>query len=226
MATILLVEDDALISETLTRLLRARGHEVRVADSIAFAETLLDCEMLLCDLGLPDGDGLELIQRSVARDPSISVIAITAKVEDADVVAGLLSGAVDYVKKPFSLVELLARIDAQLRLRNALKRSDGPAKVTLGDLSIDTDARRVTLCTVDVELRKKEFDLLVRLAASAGRVVLRHELMEGVWGDNWWGSTKTLDVHVNSLRRKLGELPGGTSRIRAIRGVGYRLEVR
>jgi DNA-binding response OmpR family regulator len=140
--------------------------------------------------------------------------------------AGLLSGAVDYVKKPFSVIEILARVDAQIRLRDALAAVRRSHQPSLGDLQIDADSRRVMLGTVAIDLRRKEFDLLSELASNVGKVVRRDDLIEAVWGDNWWGSTKTLDVHINSLRRKLGESPGKPSRIQAIRGVGYRLEAR
>lgn len=224
MGRILVVEDDPLIADGLARALRARGHDVAVAHSIAAAHEQLDCELLLCDLGLPDGDGLDLIHAAIERDPSVAVIAVTARTDESDVIAGLLSGAVDYVKKPFSLIEILARVDAQIRLRDALAGTRAPETHSLGDLRIDHESRRVMLGALVVDLRRKEFDLLSKLAANVGKVVRREDLIEDVWGDNWWGSTKTLDVHINSLRRKLGESPGKPSRIRAIRGVGYRLE--
>jgi DNA-binding response OmpR family regulator len=140
-------------------------------------------------------------------------------------VLGLEAGAVDYVVKPFRLAELLARIASHLRWRRAVTRGGVAADVIhVGDLSVDRPARRVTLAGSEIALRPKEFDLLERLALDAGAVVSREQLIDDVWDENWWGSTKTLDVHVNSIRRKLGEQAGEPSRITTVRGVGYRLE--
>lgn len=227
MARIVIVEDDELIATSLARALGAAGHEVAVAATLAAAETsVVDADLVLCDLGLPDGDGLDLIT-TLARDrPGLPVIALTARAEEGDVVAGLATGAVDYVTKPFRLAELRARIDAHLRQAAATRpggRRGGVLRV--GDLTIDLGARRVVAGGREVALRPREFDLLARLASDAGDVVRREDIMTDVWDENWWGSTKTLDVHVNALRRKLGEEPGTPSRITAIRGVGYRLEV-
>ena len=178
--------------------------------------------MVLLDLGLPDGDGLDLSPRLVAGDPRLVVIMLTARSEEADTVAGLHSGAVDYVTKPFRLAELLARVTAHLRF--AAHAAGTPRDVVVGDLHLDLDARRLWVADAEVDLRTKEFDLLARLAVDAGKVVTREQLMSDVWDEHWFGSTKTLDVHVASLRRRLGEAPGRPSRISALRGVGYRLE--
>lgn len=225
-AEILIVEDDELIASSLARALAASGHRVTVARSIADAGPRLDdADLLLCDLGLPDGDGLDLIAGFTEDHPAVPVIALTARTEEADVVAGLSSGAVDYVTKPFRLAELQARISAHLRQAAAAS----PATATtgtleVGDLVVDLAGRQVTVQGTSVDLRPREFDLLARLAAEPGVVVRREDIMRDVWDEHWWGSTKTLDVHLNSLRRKLGEEPGSTSRITAVRGVGYRLE--
>jgi len=223
---LLIVEDDDLIARSLARALTAAGHHVAVAGSVAEAEPhLTRVDLVLCDLGLPDGDGLDLIVRVTAERPGVPVIALTARAEEADVVAGLTSGAVDYVTKPFRLAELEARIAAHLRQAATLsgtRRADVVLRV--GDLTVDCGARRVLVADHEVELRPREFDLLARLASDAGRVVRREEIMRDVWDEHWWGSTKTLDVHVNAVRRKLGEAAGAPSRITAVRGVGYRLE--
>lgn len=222
---LLIVEDDELIASSLTRALRASGHRVTVTSTVAEADREVDvADLVLCDLGLPDGDGLDLIARIADRRPGLPVIALTARAEEADVVAGLTSGAVDYVTKPFRLAELQARIAAHLR--QAATGPGGSAEddvLRVDDLVIDRGARRVRVDDREVELRPREFDLLARLAVEAGRVVRREDLMHDVWDENWWGPTKTLDVHVNALRRKLGEEPGAGSRITAVRGVGYRL---
>lgn len=225
MSQLLIVEDDELIATSLTRALRAAGHRVAVAGTVAEAEAAVDeADLVLCDLGLPDGDGLDLIARIADRRPGLPVIALTARAEEADVVAGLTSGAIDYVTKPFRLAELQARIGAHLR-QAVTGPGAGAAEdlLRVDDLVIDRGARRVRVGGEEVELRPREFDLLARLAVDAGRVVRREDLMHDVWDENWWGPTKTLDVHVNALRRKLGEEPGAGSRITAVRGVGYRL---
>ncbi len=228
MPVLVVLEDDDLIASSLVRALAAAGDEVRRATTIAEAEPLLaDADLLLCDLGLPDGDGLELIVRLARDRPGLPVIALTARSEEVDVVVGLTSGAVDYVTKPFRLAELQARIAAQLRQAGARSERprDGSGEVLrVGDLTVDVGARRVHVGEDEVDLRPREFDLLVRLASDAGQVVRREDLMRDVWDENWWGSTKTLDVHLNALRRRLGEQPGSPSRITAIRGVGYRFE--
>jgi DNA-binding response OmpR family regulator len=214
-----LVEDDPSIGPGLVRTLEAEGHVVEWAASVAEAEALDgDPNLLLLDLGLPDGDGLDLCRRLTARHPQMRTIILTARRGEIDVVLGLDAGAIDYVSKPFRLSELLARIRAQLRDR-------GQDRLAVGDLVIEKGPRRVRLDHREVELRPREFDLLVRLAADAGSVVHREVLMSDVWDEHWFGDTKTLDVHIAHLRRRLGEAPGQPSRITTVRGVGYRLEV-
>ena len=154
------------------------------------------------------------------------VIVLTARDTEIDVVLSLEAGAVDYVVKPFRLAELMARIKSHLRMRDALRdtgRHHGDV-IDLPGLRIDMGARRVSLDGSEVALRPKEFDVLALLARSAGMAVTREQLIEEVWDENWWGSTKTLDVHINSIRRKLGEEAGAPSRITTIRGIGYRME--
>ena len=226
---VLVVEDDELIASSLQRALVATGYDAPIVGTIADAEAAVRDgapDLVLCDLGLPDGDGLDLIGRLRRTHPRLPVLVLTARDEEADIVAGLSTGAVDYVTKPFRLAELLARIAAHLRTVTAAgsATSDDTDILQAGDLELQLGARRVFVAGTEVELRPKEFDLLARLAADAGRVVRREDLMADVWDEHWWGSTKTLDVHLNALRRHLGEEPGSTSRITAVRGVGYRLE--
>jgi DNA-binding response OmpR family regulator len=225
-ADLLIIEDDELIASSLARALRAEGHRATVANSVAEARrSLADPDLVLCDLGLPDGDGLDLVAEIVASRPTTPILVLTARAEEADIVAALSTGAVDYLTKPFRLAELQARIAAHLR-HVAAHRAD-PARVAppidVGDLRIDERARMVTIAGRPVELRPKEFDLLARLAAEVGAVVRREELMHDVWDEHWFGSTKTLDVHVAALRSKI-DAPHGPSRISTLRGVGYRLE--
>lgn len=219
MTLIWLVEDDPSIGPGLVRTLEAEGHGVQWVASVRDADRLDgDPDLLLLDLGLPDGDGLDLCRRLSSRRPGLRTIILTARTGEIDVVLGLDAGAIDYIAKPFRLSELLARIRAQLRDR-------GQETIRVGELVIERGPRRVRLDDAEVELRPKEFDLLVRLAVDAGSVVHREVLMSDVWDEHWFGDTKTLDVHIAALRRRLREAPGRPSRITTVRGVGYRLEV-
>ncbi|MFT3853934.1 MAG: response regulator transcription factor [Ilumatobacteraceae bacterium] len=225
-ATVLVVEDDELIASSLARVLRGRGHRVDLASTVAGATASIAAappDLVLLDLGLPDGDGREVCELVVHRHPHVPVVVLTARGDEVNVVDGLEMGAVDYVVKPFRLAELLARIDAHLRFARGGHGRPGDG-IRVGDLDVDVPSRRVRLAGCDVALRPKEFDVLALLACHAGAVVTREQLIDEVWDEHWWGSTKTLDVHINALRRKLGEQPGGSSRITTIRGVGYRLD--
>ena len=229
-AAVLVVEDDPLIASSLARALGSKGYDALTASSVAAATAALDArvpDLVLLDLGLPDGDGEEVCRLLARRHPHVPVIVLTARREEADVVISLEMGAVDYVVKPFRLAELLARVAAHLRFaagRVEHVGADDDREAVVGDVTIDRGARRVHVGDREVALRPKEFDVLERLARDAGVVVTRERLIDDVWDENWWGSTKTLDVHINALRRKLGEEPGGPSRIVTIRGVGYRLD--
>ncbi len=224
LATIWLVEDDPSIGPGLVRTLEAEGHDVDWARSVAEAQALVgEPELLLLDLGLPDGDGIDLCRNLSSMHPRMRTIMLTARAGEIDVVLGLDAGAVDYVGKPFRLAELLARVRAQLRDRT-LTDDAALDRVIVGELVIEPGPRRVSLAGREIDLRPKEFDLLVRLAAAAGSVVHRQVLMTDVWDKHWFGDTKTLDVHIAALRRRLGEAPSEPSRITTVRGVGYRLE--
>ncbi|MDP9094025.1 MAG: response regulator transcription factor [Actinomycetota bacterium] len=229
MADLLVVEDDVTIGGALQAGLIATGHVVTwirsgaaALDAIAAASF----ELALLDLGLPDMDGFDLCRRIRAAQPACTVVILTARDEEIDVVLGLESGADDYLTKPVRLAELMARVRAHLRRRAPLT---GPAAVVrVGPLEVDSAARRVRLGGVEVSLRAKEFDLLARLAAEAGSAVSRTDLMSDVWDENWFGSTKTLDVHLSGLRRKLADASGDgdvrAPQIVTLRGRGYRLE--
>jgi len=218
---LLLVEDDETIGSTLVRALDAQGYSVAWVRSGGQAlESLTGVDLVLLDLGLPDLDGVEVCRRIRRVDPVLPVVMLTARQSEVDVVIGLDAGAVDYVRKPFALTELLARIRVHLRIVSA---SSEPI-VEVGDVRADPAARRAWVADTEVELRAKEFDLLVVLMRDAGRVVTRERLMSEVWDEHWFGSTKTLDVTMASLRRKLGEGVGEASRITPLRGVGYRFE--
>ncbi|MEP7046185.1 MAG: response regulator transcription factor, partial [Ilumatobacteraceae bacterium] len=190
---IVLVEDDERIGSTLLRALEGSGYDARWttlgAESIELA-TSFRPDLVLLDLGLPDIDGLDACRAIHEIDPGIVVVMLTARDEELDVVVGLDAGAVDYVSKPFKLAELLARVRAQLR------RAPSPSIDPTGDVTIDVASRRVWIADNEVTMRPKEFDLLARLVADAGRVVSRETLMADVWDEHWFGSTKTLDFHV------------------------------
>lgn len=219
-----LIEDDRSIGSGLRRTLEAEGYQVEWARSIAETRALPGSPgVVVLDRGLPDGDGLDLCRELLDRYASVRVLVLTAHTDEIDVVLGLDAGASDYVAKPFRLAELLARVRAQVRSVE-LDRG-GSATIVVGDLVIDTDARRVHCDGSEVPLRPKEFDLLARLAADVGAVVRRETLMSDVWDTNWFGGTKTLDVHIASLRRRI-DAGEALSRITTVRGIGYRLEER
>ncbi len=219
---LLIVEDDPGIRSGLVRALTNAGYACRPAPDAAAARAVVDPPgLVLLDLGLPDADGLDLARELHDRWPDVPIVMVTARAEEMDVVVGLDSGAIDYVTKPFRLAELLARIRAHLR--RPAPAADAPALVGAGVI-VDLGARIVRLDGEEISLRAKEFDLLVALMSNQGNVVTREDLMAQVWDEHWFGSTKTLDVHISALRRRLGEGPGEPSRITALRGVGYRWE--
>ena len=212
---ILLVEDEDSIAEPLAEGLRREGFDVDRAATAAAALAAGPADCVLLDLRLPDGDGYAVC-RSLRERSSVPIIMVTARGEEIDRVIGLELGADDYVVKPFGLRELIARIRAVTR-RTAAQPGPGPARV--GELEVDPRRRRVLLAGRPLELTAKEFDLLAALAEDPGAVLSRSRLLERIWGTAWFGQTKTIDVHIGSLRRKLGD-PG---LIETVRGVGYRL---
>jgi len=221
---VLLVEDEASIAEPFARALGREGFDVEVAPTAAAARAeFARCRpsIVLLDLTLPDGDGRELC-REWRRDTSVPIIMLTARGTETDRVVGLELGADDYVVKPFGVAEVAARIRAVLR-RARPDPEAAPRPVTLGALNVDPSTRGATLDGRDLELTRKEFDLLERLARDAGRVVSREDLMADVWDENWFGSTKTLDVHIGFLRRKLGDDASDPRYLRTVRGVGFLL---
>ncbi len=228
MARLLVVEDDTTIGAALHTSLRTHGHDVRwerTGHDALRAAAGPAFDLVLLDLGLPDLDGVEVCRRLRAVQAGTVLVMLTARTDEMDVVVGLEAGADDYLTKPIRLAELHARIRAHLR-RDAV--TDAPA-APLGDLLVDPVARRVTLRGSEVALRAKEFDLLARFAADPDRALSRETLMADVWDQNWFGSTKTLDVHVAALRRKLAAAAerarsAAVPAIVTLRGHGYRLE--
>ena len=236
-AALLVIEDDSTIGAVLESGLRANGYDVcwqRTGRSGLAEAQATGADLVLLDLGLPDIDGIDVCRELRALLPHAVIVILTARQDEIDVVSGLESGADDYLTKPFSVVEVLARIRAHLR-RSGTSVADRPTEpvIQLGCLTVDRSARRVTVGDIDVDLRAREFDLLARLASEAGVAVSRETLMNDVWDENWFGSTKTLDVHMVALRRKLSEATrdvdlddaGALPVISTLRGHGYRLEV-
>ncbi|MFF2993153.1 response regulator transcription factor [Streptomyces sp. NPDC057950] len=226
---VLVVEDDETIGRHLDTGLRGNGYASTWSrtGSGALAEAARSVhDVLLLDLGLPDMDGLDVARTLRARFPDLLIVILTARTDDIDVIAGLDAGADDYLVKPFSLTVLLARLRAHMRRRTITSPPREP--IRLGDLVVDITARRCTLHENEVGLRPKEFELLAVLARHAGEAVSRETLMAEVWDENWFGSTKTLDVTMAALRRRLtGAVaqPSRVPRVTTLRGHGYRLEL-
>jgi DNA-binding response OmpR family regulator len=215
-----LVEDDVAIADTVRAALSSHGFDVRVAPDGAVATDLLEArlpDLLLLDAGLPDIDGFSLCRWVREQHPLLPIIIVTARDADIDVVVGLDAGADDYVTKPFSTAVLLARIRANLRTASL---PDPEAAIEVGRMRVEPAAYLVRVDDRPVELRPREFELLLALAREAGRVITRERLLADVWDMHWETSTKTLDMHVHVLRRKLA----GVVDIATVRGVGYRLD--
>jgi two-component system, OmpR family, response regulator RegX3 len=212
---VLVVEDEDAIAEPLAEGLRREGFDVSRAATGSEALGAPEPDVVLLDLRLPDMDGLDVCRRIRERS-QVPIIVVTARGEEADRVVGLELGADDYVVKPFGLRELIARIRAVTRRGQA-----PPADPVLraGTVEVDLRARRVHADGREVELTPKEFDLLAALARDPGAALSRRRLLEEVWETSWYGSTKTIDVHVAALRRKLGD----PDAIETVRGVGFRL---
>ena len=224
----LVVEDEESITTPLVEALAREGFEAAVAPTAADALRLagsLEPDLVLLDLMLPDGSGLDVC-RELRRTSRVPIIVVTARGDEADRVIGLELGADDYVVKPFSAREVTARVRAVLR-RTAVAQPPAPgapdpnAAVEVGDVRLDPATRSVTRAGEPVEVTRKEFDLLALLMRSAGAVVTRERLIDEVWDVNWFGSTKTLDVHVSGLRKKLGDDSAAPRYIHTVRGVGF-----
>ena len=218
---ILVVEDEVAISEPLAESLDREGFEPEVAGTIEAARLAYHRQapdLILLDVMLPDGDGRDLA-REIRRESDVPIVMLTARGEEIDRVLGLELGADDYVVKPFSMRELTARIRAIMRRGRAAERRGA---IEIGDLRLDPASRTVTKAEDPVELAAKEFDLLQMLMANAGQVLKREEIMDEVWDPHWFGPTKTLDVHISWLRKKIEDDPSKPRYITTIRGVGFR----
>jgi two-component system, OmpR family, response regulator RegX3 len=223
---LLLVEDDEGIAGAMVEGLRREGFTVTWVATGVEALAAVNVDMVLLDLGLPDTDGFEVCRQLRARS-SVPIIVVTARDSELDKVVGLELGADDYLAKPFGFRELVARIRAVRRRSDAAPALSHHVEITphvevtqvLGDLTIDRRTRRVRVDDHECLLTPKEFDLLALLAEDPGAVVTRQQILEQVWDPHWYGPTKTVDVHVASLRRKLGH----PDWVETVRGVGLRL---
>ena len=218
--TILLVEDEPAITEPLAEALEREGFEPRVAATAADALSAAredPPDLVLLDIGLPDGSGLDVC-RELRKSGDVPIIMLTARGSEADRVLGLELGADDYIVKPFSAREVTARVRAVLR---RAAPATGEA-VQIGEVRLDPARHEATLAGEAIDLSRKEYELLRTLMGEAGRVITREALIERVWDMNWFGSTKTLDVHVRGLRRKLGDDAHDPRYIHTVRGVGFR----
>lgn len=225
MSKILLVEDEATVRNTLALNLRAEGHEVLTAEdgsaglSLAREQTP---DLIILDLMLPELDGLSIC-RILRRDSDVPIIMLTARGTEMDRIAGLETGADDYVVKPFSLGELLARVRAHLRRTRGEKRASA-TRLQAGELTLDLLSRRANLGAVELKLTHREFDLLAELMRNHGAVLSRDLLLTRVWGYDYVGGSHTVDVHIRWLREKIEDDASLPKRITTVRGVGYRFE--
>jgi DNA-binding response OmpR family regulator len=229
--TILLVEDESTIALPLAAALEREGYATRITGSASEAIALADelqPDLVLLDVMLSDGSGLDVC-RELRRHSKVPIIMLTARGDETDRVVGLELGADDYVVKPFSARELVARIRAVLR-RSPDAAPEAPAagagrEIRAGGLTVDIAQRLVLLDGLEVALTRREFDLLALLASNAGTVLTRERLIDEVWDTNWFGSTKTLDVHISTLRKKLGDDAVDSRYLHTVRGVGFRFAV-
>lgn len=223
---VLLVEDDDGIAAPLAAALRGAGYAVvrTATGEEALERAAGGVAAVVLDLGLPDLDGVEVCRRLRHVAPGAPVLMLTARRTEADVVVGLDAGADDYVAKPFRLAELLARLRALLRRAGPAEAEVDRAPLHVQDVRVDLAARRAWRGDTELVLAPKEFDLLVLLVAEAGTVVSRERIMADVWDTDWYASTKTLDMHVSWLRRKLGDNAEEPTYLTTVRGVGFRFE--
>jgi two-component system response regulator RegX3 len=222
--TILMVEDEPSITAPLIEALEREGFESAVARTASEGMSLagdLAPDLVLLDVGLPDGSGYDVC-RELRRNSEVPIIMLSARGEETDRIVGLEVGADDYVVKPFSARELVARIRAVLRRARRAEAGAGAEPLEVGDVLLDLARHEVTHAGEPLELTRKEFDLLRLLMRNAGAVVSREQLIEDVWDANWFGPTKTLDVHVSALRKKLGDDPAAPRYVHTVRGVGFR----
>jgi len=225
MTRILIVEDESSLSEPLAYLLEREGYETTIADDGLAAVAEFDrngADLVLLDLMLPGMAGTEVC-REIRTRSSVPIIMLTAKDSEVDIVVGLELGADDYVTKPYSTRELLARIRAVLR-RRVETDVDDTQVLEAGTVRMDVERHTVSVDGKDVAMPLKEFELLELLLRNAGRVLTRGQLIDRVWGSDYFGDTKTLDVHIKRIRSKIEKVPGEPTMLVTVRGLGYRFE--
>jgi two-component system response regulator RegX3 len=221
---ILLVEDEAALSEPLAFLLKREGYDVTVAEDGPTALSEFDrlgADLILLDLMLPGIPGTEVCREIRVRS-SVPIIMLTAKDSEVDIVVGLELGADDYVTKPYSTRELLARIRAVLRRRVEGDELEEDGILEAGSVRMDVDRHTVAVNGGEIPMPLKEFELLELLLRNAGRVLTRGQLIDRVWGSDYFGDTKTLDVHIKRIRSRIEENPSDPSMLVTVRGLGYR----
>jgi len=222
---ILIVEDDEPIGRGLVRVLESQGYLVKWLKKgrPALSEPDPKVRLVILDLGLPDIDGVDVCRKLRMANPDLSILILSARDQELDIVAGLDAGADDYLVKPFRLAELLARVRSHMRRAEGAIETEPSVRepLRLDDLMLDIAGRRAYFREIEIFLRPKEFDLLALLVSEAGRAVTRERIMRDIWDTEWMGSTKTLDTHIHSLRKAIG-----SEKIKTLRGVGYRLDAK
>lgn len=224
MAHILIVDDEPVIVESLAYSLRREGYDVTIAENGPDALELFERvhpDLIVLDILMPQMDGLEVCKRLRVKS-SVPIIMLTARSDEVDKILGLEIGADDYIPKPFSFRELLARIRSLLRRVALDLQAEGGGLVKVGSLTVDSVARRVMKNQMEVQLSAREFDLLFFLISQAGRACSRQELLNQVWGQDWTGDPRTLEFHVRWLRLKIEDDPTNPGFIQTVRGYGYR----
>ena len=228
--SVLVIEDEENLVEVLRYNLEREGYQVEAcldgAEGLDSAR-VSHPDLIILDVMLPGLDGFEIC-RILRRESDVPILFLTARGEEIDKVVGLELGADDYVTKPFSVREVVARVKAMLRRSQSSARegTTEPARrvIRAGDLEIDLDGHSVTLKGQPLSLKPREFDLLAMLASNQGRALTRDQMLERVWGHDYYGDTRTVDVHIRWLREKIQHYPQASQRIITIRGVGYRFE--
>ncbi|MGC5077131.1 response regulator [Agrococcus sp. DT81.2] len=226
MTRILIVEDETALAEPLSYLLELEGYETAHAIDGNEGVRMFEQEgadLILLDLMLPGRSGTEVC-RHIRQSSRVPIIMVTAKDSEVDTIVGLELGADDYVTKPYSTRELIARIRAVLRRRATEEEDDDDAVVEIGRVRLDADSHTVTVAGHETAMPLREFELLEYLMRNAGRVLTRGQLIDRVWGSDYFGDTKTLDVHIKRLRAKIEEDPSSPTRVVTLRGLGYRFE--
>ncbi len=223
---ILIVEDEASLHEPLSFLLKREGFDVEVAEDGTEAIEMFDrdgADMVLLDLMLPGIPGSEVCKQ-IRMTSNVPIIMLTAKDSEVDIIVGLELGADDYVTKPYSTRELLARIRAVLRRSEQAENDENDGIVEVNDIRMDVDRHTVTVRGELTQMPLKEFELLEYLLRNAGRVLTRGQLIDRVWGPDYYGDTKTLDVHIKRIRSRIEETPSSPKLLVTVRGLGYRFE--